>query len=219
MAIAYTATVSGFDYGFDFVDQDIEIDSGVDSLPVEDFYTAIKEAQASEAGIVFEPISYASGLDELDEGIQTFITVSLEDEWEVKTLKTSGKFTTRGGNIVKDNKKDPFLDNPNVTYIGFFSQAGVKTTTEVGSGVNEEDIVDIVRRTKDAIYEEITGDYNLKQHLNIQTNSNNTLTDDGIGGAVIFKSDGTTPSLTYSYEIDLEGNPSGSRVLVSVDAD
>jgi|TARA_Y100000310_G_scaffold127563_1_gene126698 hypothetical protein len=132
MAVAYTATVNGYSYQFDWLLQFIYTDSTLDSIPVEDLWTAIKEAQASQIGVVEERIASASGLDELDDGIETFLTMRLYDEWEIRSLKSSGKVATRGGNIVKENKKDPFFDDGTIFYVAFFSQAGVKTTISTG---------------------------------------------------------------------------------------
>ena len=75
-------------------------------------------------------------MDELDPGIATFLTVRVFDEWEIRSLKVSGKVTTTGGNIVKDNGKDPFYDDGSIFYIAFFSQAGIKTTVATGSGLD-----------------------------------------------------------------------------------
>lgn len=148
MAVSYTATVATFDYGFDFDSQFIYIDAGLAQIPVGDLYTAVKEAQASSVGVVYDLIATGTGLDELDPGIQTFLTIRMFDEWELRSLRSSGKVTTNGGNIVKDNGKDPFFDDGNVFYIAFFSQAGIKTTVAVGSGVLPSDVTAIADATR-----------------------------------------------------------------------
>ena len=134
MAVDYTATVDGKDYGFDFEDTRIDIDATVDSLDVENLYTAIKDAQGSEAGISYETIANGEGLATLSAGIQTFLTVTLLSTWEINTLKTSGKFEVRGGNLIREDQADPFRDNPLITYIAFLSQAGVLATASGGGG-------------------------------------------------------------------------------------
>jgi hypothetical protein len=135
MAVDYTTTVDGKDYGFDFEDTRIDIDATVASLDVEDLYTAIKDAQASIVGIAYETIANGEGLATLSTGIQTFLTVTLLTTWEVNTLKTSGKFEVRGGNLIRQDGADPFRDNPLITYIAFLSQAGVLATGSGGSTV------------------------------------------------------------------------------------
>jgi hypothetical protein len=137
MAVAYTTTVGGFEYGFDFEDRRIDIDERINRLGVGNLYTAIKEAQASPVGIVYPGIAEASGLDQLSEGISTFITVKLID-WEINTLKVTGKFEVAEGNLIRSDGQDPFRDNPLITYINFISQAGVRATFSTGSGLSAE---------------------------------------------------------------------------------
>ena len=135
MAVDYTATVDGKDYGFDFEDTRIDVDATIDSLNVQDLFTAIKDAQGSQVGIAYNTIANGEGLATLSAGIQTFLTVTLLTTWEVNTLKTSGKFEVRGGNLIRQDGADPFRDNPLITYIAFLSQAGVLATGSGGDTV------------------------------------------------------------------------------------
>lgn len=132
MPIEYTATVDGKSYGFDYDGQIIYVDATVDNMLVTNLYTAIKEAQAVEEGMWAEIIATGGGTDVLGSGIATFLTVTLQDNWEVATQKTSGKFEVSGGNLIRADQADPFLDNPNITYIAFLSQAGIATQIETG---------------------------------------------------------------------------------------
>lgn len=132
MAVVYTATVGTKSYGFDFEDQRIDVDATVDSLLVGDLWTAIKEAQASVEGMAYNQIASGSGLNTLGTGVETFLTVTLLDNWEVNTLKASGKFEVGGGNLIRADNADPFRDNPLITYIAFLSQAGIATQIETG---------------------------------------------------------------------------------------
>lgn len=125
MAVTYTATVSGLTYGFDFIDQRIDVDALITKCEVTNLWTAIKEAQASVEGIVYPQIATAEGLTALSTGISTFLTVSLLEGWELNTLKSSGKFEVAGGNLVRADEADPFRDNPLITYLNNLSQAGV----------------------------------------------------------------------------------------------
>ena len=128
----YTAIVSGKNYGFDFANQIINIDATIDNMLVTDLWTAIKEAQASSEGISYERVATGGGTDTLGVGVQTFLTVTLLHNWEVNTLKSSGKFEVSGGNLIRADQADPFLDNPAITYIAFLSQAGIATQIETG---------------------------------------------------------------------------------------
>jgi len=139
MAVAYTATISGYDYGFDFEDQRIDIDDEIAKESVERLWRAIQEAQASSVGIVFPEIATGSGLDTLSDGITTYLTVKLLDEWEINTLRVTGKFEVAGGNLIRADGEDPFRDNPLITYINFISQAGIRTTYSTGSGLSTEE--------------------------------------------------------------------------------
>ena len=143
MSIEYTATVSGKTYGFDFDGQIIYIDATIDNMLVANLWTAIKEAQATEFGIPFGVVATGGGTDILGTGIETFLTVTLQDNWEVSTLKSSGKFEVSGGNLIRADQADPFLDNPLITYIAFLSQAGIATVVETGSAVLPSDVTDI----------------------------------------------------------------------------
>ncbi len=139
MSVDYTATIDGKDYGFDFEDTRIDIDATLDTLEVEDLYEAIKDAQGSEQGMAYNTIANGEGLATLSAGIQTFLTVTLLSTWEINTLKSSGKFEVRGGNLIRQDGSDPFRDNSSITYIAFLSQAGVLATpTGGGSSVWSE---------------------------------------------------------------------------------
>lgn len=138
MAIIYTVTLGGKEYGFDFEDQRIDIDATIATLDLGDLYTAIKEAQASEVGIAFNVIARGEGLSPLSASIKTFLTISLQDSWELNSLKTSGKFEVSGGNLIRADGADPFRDNSLITYIAYLSQAGVVAETGV-SGLTAEE--------------------------------------------------------------------------------
>ena len=125
MAVGYSVTISTIDFGFDFENQVIEIPNTVDQLAVIDLYTAIKDAQASEVGIVFPVIGTGEGLATLGVGIQTYLTLSLKDGWKISSLKTGGIFEVIGGNITKPDASQPFVNNPLVTYFAYYSQAGL----------------------------------------------------------------------------------------------
>jgi hypothetical protein len=132
--MSIVVTINAIDFTFDFQDQRIDVENTVVSLDVYILWQAIRTAAGTEIGISYPPIARASGLDELDsvQGIQTFITVTLFDNWEVNSLLSGGKFTLNGGNLLREDGQDPFRDNPLITYFA-------------GSGVTEQDKQDIAQ--------------------------------------------------------------------------
>ena len=138
MAVIFTTSVAGYTYGFDFEDQRIDVDATLSRMPVGDCWTAIKQAEASIEGMVYDQIAVAEGLTALSTGITTYLTVALLDNWETNTLLSSGKFEVIGGNLVRQDEEDPFRDNPLITYINNLSQAGVVATVSTGSGLSPE---------------------------------------------------------------------------------
>ena len=93
-------TVNGIDFTFRFDAQVIDVDNSVVTLDVYDLWVAIRTAAGGAVGMAYPPIARAGGLDTLDsvQNIQTFITVTLFDNWEVNSLKVGGKVTLTGGN-------------------------------------------------------------------------------------------------------------------------
>lgn len=151
MAITYSTTVAGKSYGFDFPDERIDIDATVDSLLVPNLWTAIKQAMADLAGMPWPDIATGGGTDVLGTGVSTFLTVTLLGNWEINSLKTSGKFEVTGGNLIRADQADPFRDNPLITYISYLSQAGIATVVETGgSSLTPQDIRDAMKLTPTA---------------------------------------------------------------------
>lgn len=136
MAVIFTTSISGFSYGFDFTDQRIDVDATLTRMPVSDYWIAIKQAQASVAGMSYDTIATAEGLTDLSPGISTYLTVALLDNWETNTLQSTGKFEIIGGNLVRKDGADPFRDNPLITYINNLSQAGVVADGGGGGGTD-----------------------------------------------------------------------------------
>ena len=152
MAVDYTVVLSGKTYGFDFEDTRIDIDATLDQLDVVVLYDAIKEAQGSEVGIAYNTIADGSGLDSLATSIKSFLTLTLQGTWELNSLKSSGKFEVLGGNLIRADGADVFRDNPLITYLAYFSQAGVLVEGKGGSAaITEADKQDII----DGVWEKV----------------------------------------------------------------
>ena len=129
MAVFYTATVSSVDYGFNFIDKEIEIDALADKAVSVNLKIAIREAEASEPGIVFDQIVNTVNPTTLDPvgPIETDLSLILLDTWRVLSLKTSGVFTLAGGNNVNElTGVDVFAPNNLVTLVNNVSQASTQ---------------------------------------------------------------------------------------------
>lgn len=215
MAVIYTATVSGKSYGFDFEDQRIDIDATVNNVLVTHLWTAIKEAQGSVEGVAYNRIASGSGKNTLGTGVETFLTVTLLDNWEVNTLKASGKFEVSGGNLIREDNADPFRDNPLITYIAFLSQAGIATQIETGvSGLTESESLQLSKL--DGLFDPNTDTYegsetyqDLMRLLRAFVAGN--VADDGEGNAVLKSIDGLKDRITATY------TNTGSRTVTATD--
>lgn len=153
-------TVGSTEFWFDFDGQFIDVDAGSDALYVTDLWTAIKSAQWTARGWEYGQIATGGGLDGLGEvdgdQIESYLTVTLLEDWELRSRKTGGKFTVTGGNLIKSNGLDPFVDNPLITHFLFLSQAGTVARVSVGSAVTPTDKSDIAALTRDAILSDST---------------------------------------------------------------
>lgn len=205
MGIEYTAVVLGKSYQFDLEGQVIYVDATIDKMEVPNLWTAIKEAQASLPGIAYNQIAKGGGTDVLGTGVETYLTVTLLDNWEVSTLKTSGKFEVLGGNLIRADQADPFLDNPAITYIAFLSQAGIATMVETGSAVLPSDVADIARAVWDEQYSLHTAAGTFGKLMDLLRKAN--LTVDGVvtgtPTASAFDTDLTDPTGTHDHQLIL----------------
>lgn len=153
MAIALTVTVGTTDYSFDWVNQTIWIETGVQGVTAADLKQAIGDAQDSVIGMAFPPICVNFNPVVLTATTSTFLNVVLEDQWRIDSFSPSGFLVMGTGNIVNvNNGIDIFQVNALVSFINNTSAAGVLVTG--GSGVTPSDITDI----KNAIFDEIMED-------------------------------------------------------------
>jgi len=146
MSTFYTATVGTTDYGFDFITQNIEIENLITLVTADDLKVAIREAEASVEGIVFNQIATTGNPVSLDpaSGSSTALNVILLENWGILSLSTSGAFTMSGGNVVNvTNGVDIFSSNPLVNTTNNTSQAGTRVTSG-GSGLTTADLADIL---------------------------------------------------------------------------
>lgn len=84
---------------FDFINKIINITSPQQSLLMQDLINEIRDAEASEEGIVHGQIASASGKNSLGGGVFTGITVELLNNWQLKPYVGSYICEIGGGNI------------------------------------------------------------------------------------------------------------------------
>ncbi len=94
-------------FTFQFGTTLIEVDSGVTDVDCSALYDAIKLAQASEEGIIYDRIGSGTGLNTLGPGVQTGLTVELLGNWQLKF--PTGNYIARvaGGNLIGGPSDDP----------------------------------------------------------------------------------------------------------------
>lgn len=126
MAVSYTATVGLVDFGFDWVDQEIEVEAGITEVTAAEIKSAIREAEADVQGIVWPSIAETFNPVVLTATSSTFLNVILADAWKILTLSTSGSFSVGDGNVVAEiDGIAIFAPNNLVANVNNTSSAGV----------------------------------------------------------------------------------------------
>ena len=134
MAVSFTTVIGTTTYGFDWVEQHIEVESGVTEVMAADLKQAIHDAQDGTEGISFPPIATFYNPVILTGTSSTFLNIVLNDQWRIQSLSTSGTLTVGDGNVVNvNNGIDIFVANPLVSMVNNVSASGVLVTG--GSGL------------------------------------------------------------------------------------
>jgi hypothetical protein len=120
-------------FTFNFNTDSIAVDSGVTDVDCIALYTAIKLAQASEEGIIYDRIGKGSGLNTLGPAVQVGITVELLGSWQLQF--PTGNYIARvaGGNLIGGPGGDPIAYSAGVQTLLIQSAASTVVTTS-GSG-------------------------------------------------------------------------------------
>lgn len=94
-------------FTFQFDTSLIEVDPGIFAVDCGSLYDAIKLAQASQEGIIYERIGKGSGLNELGQGVQVGLSIELLGNWQLKF--EAGNYIARvaGGNLIGGPNGDP----------------------------------------------------------------------------------------------------------------
>lgn len=138
-------------FTFNFQTTLVEIDSGVVDIDCNVLYDAIKLAQWSEEGIIYDRIGQGSGLNDLGPGVQVGITVELLGAWQLKF--PAGNYVARvaGGNLIGGPSGDPIAYSAGVQALLIQSaNATVVTTGGGGGGATAAEVWSYASRTLSA---------------------------------------------------------------------
>lgn len=115
-------------FTFDFGASRIEIDSGSSDIDCGQLYTAIKQAQASEEGVLYDRIAAGSGLSELGPGVQVGLTIELLGLWQLRFAQGSYIARVAGGNLIGGPGGDPIAYSAGVQTLLIQSAASTVVT-------------------------------------------------------------------------------------------
>lgn len=117
----------------------INITSPQNTLACQDLINAIREEEASQTGIAYSQIAYASGKEELGGGAYVGITVNLIAPWQIKFWVGNYIAKIAGGNLVGGLNGDPVAYSAGVQVLLIQSAASTIVTTSTGSGLSAEE--------------------------------------------------------------------------------
>ena len=119
-------------FTFDFAASKIDVDVGSVDIDCILFYSAIKAAQASREGILYDVIARGSGLSVLGPGVQVGLTVQLLGSWQLRF--PAGNYIARvaGGNLIGGPSDDPIAYTAGVQTL-LIQSAASTVVTEGGS--------------------------------------------------------------------------------------
>ena len=120
-------------FTFDFINSVVNVEGGVTDVDCGDLYYAIKSAQASEEGIIYERIAAGSGLSDLGPGVQVGLTVELLGAWQLRF--PTGNYVARvaGGNLIGGPGGDPIAYSAGVQTL--LIQSAASTVVTAGGSV------------------------------------------------------------------------------------
>ena len=128
--MAYYSAPFTFNFGTSLID----VDQGVTDVDCATLYTAIKSAQASEEGIIYDRIGSGSGLNALGPGVQVGLTLEVLGSWQLRF--PDGNYIARigGGNFIGGPSGDPIAYTAGVQTLLIQSAASTVVTTQGGGG-------------------------------------------------------------------------------------
>ena len=136
-------------FTFQFGTTLIEVDSGVTDVDCSALYDAIKLAQASEEGIIYDRIGSGTGLNTLGPGVQTGLTIELLGNWQLKF--PTGNYIARvaGGNLIGGPSDDPIAYSAGVQAL-LIQSANSTVVSTGGSALTTQEHDLLVKAAKNA---------------------------------------------------------------------
>jgi hypothetical protein len=130
-------------FTFRFETSVIDVDAGTTDVDCDQLYDAIKEAQASEEGIIYARVGTGSGLNLLGPGVQVGLTVELLGAWQLRFA--TGNYVARvaGGNLIGGPAGDPIAYSAGVQTL-LIQSAASTVVTQGGSIPTPAQVADAV---------------------------------------------------------------------------
>lgn len=165
-------------FTFNFSTSLVAVDTGVTDVDCSTLYDAIKLAQASEEGIIYDRIGKGSGLDTLGPGVQVGITVELLGSWQLSF--TAGNYVARvaGGNLIGGPSDDPIAYSAGVQALMIQSANATVVTTGGGGGATAAEVWNYTTRALSS-----TGNNNVAIAVNTELSTDLAKIDDAVNAA------------------------------------
>lgn len=120
-------------FTFNFSTSRIEVDAGVVDVDCGYLYDAIKLAQSSEEGIIYDRVGSGSGLQALGPGVQTGLTVELLGSWQLQFAVGNYVARVAGGNLIGGPGGDPVAYSAGVQTL--LIQSAASTVVTAGGSI------------------------------------------------------------------------------------
>jgi hypothetical protein len=138
-------------FTFDFGASRIEVDAGSSDVDCGALYTAIKQTQASEEGILYGRIAAGSGLSTLGPGVQVGLTVELLGSWQLRFAEGNYVARVAGGNLIGGPSGDPIAYSAGVQTLLIQSAASTVVTGGGASAPTTAQIVAAIEAAKPSV--------------------------------------------------------------------
>jgi hypothetical protein len=120
-------------FTFRFGESVIDVDAGTADVDCDQLYDALKLAQASEEGVIYERIGAGSGLSQLGPGVQVGLTVELLGVWQLRFANGNYVARVAGGNFIGGPGGDPIAYSPGVQTL--LIQSAASTVVNTGGAI------------------------------------------------------------------------------------